>query len=52
MHGYCDVLRRSPEGRRAWDAFILPSEQGAETPEGMVQAEEGCLIQVERGVSH
>jgi len=37
MHGRCDVLHRSLEGRRAWDAFILLSE-------GMVQAEEGCLI--------
>ena len=49
MHGRCDVLHRSLEGRRAWDAFVLPSEQGMETPEGMVQAEEGCLIQAEEG---
>ena len=49
MRGRCDVLRQSPEGRRAWDAFVLPSEQGVETPEGMVQVEEGCLIRGEGG---
>jgi len=48
-HGRCDVFCQSLEGRRAWDAFVLPSERGVETPEGIVQAEEGCLIQVEGG---
>ena len=52
MHGCCDILRRSPEGRRAWDAFISQLEQGTETPEEMVQAEEVCLIQAEGGISH
>ena len=47
MHGCCDILRRSPEGRRAWDAFISQLEQGTETPEEMVQAEEVCLIWAE-----
>ena len=41
MRGRCNVLRQSPEGRRAWDAFVLPSEQGAETPEGMIRVEGG-----------
>ena len=27
----------------------MPLEWGVETPEGMVQAEEGCLIQAEGG---
>jgi len=49
MHGHCNVLRQSLEGRRAWDVFVLPSEQGAETLEGMIQAEEGCLIWAEGG---
>ena len=49
MHSRCDVLCQSPEGRRAWDAFVLLSEQGIEMLEGMVQVEEGCLIQVEEG---
>jgi len=44
MHGRCDVLHQSPEGRRAWDALVLSSERGVETLEGMVQTEEGCLI--------
>ena len=52
MHGRCNILRQSPEGRRAWDTFVLPLEQGVETPEGMVQAEEECLIWVEGGISH
>jgi len=47
MYSCCDVLCRSSEGRRAWDAFILLSEQGVETLEGMVQAEERYLIQAE-----
>ena len=47
MRGRCNVLRQSPEGRRAWDAFVLPLERGVETPEGMVQAEEGCLVRGE-----
>jgi len=49
MHGCCDILHRSPEGRRAWDTFVLPSEWGVETPEGMIQAEEGHLIRAEEG---
>jgi len=49
MRGRYDVLRQSPEGRRAWDALVLPSEQGVETLERMVQAEEGCLIRGEGG---
>jgi len=48
-HSRCDVLCQSLEGRRAWDAFVLPSEQGAEMPEGMVQAKEGCLIRAKGG---
>jgi len=52
MYGRCDVLHRSLEGRRAWDTFVLPSEWGVETPEGMVQVEEGRLIRTEGGVSH
>jgi len=43
MCSRCDVLCQSPEGRRAWDALVLPSERGVETPEGMVQAEGGGL---------
>ena len=43
MHGHCNVLRQSLEGRRAWDVFVLPSEQGAEMLERMVQAEEGVF---------
>ena len=49
MRGRCDVLRQSLEGRRAWDAFVLLSERGVEMLEGMVQAEEGCLIRAEGG---
>jgi len=49
MRSRCDVLRQSPEGRRAWDVFVLLLERGVETPEGMVQAEEGCLIREEEG---
>jgi len=49
MHGRCDVLCQSPEDRRAWDAFILLLEQEVEILEEIVQAEEVCLIQVERG---
>jgi len=49
MCGRCDVLCQSLEGRRAWDALVLPSERGVETLEGMVQAEEGCLIWEEGG---
>jgi len=49
MHSHCDILHRSLEGRRAWNECVLPSEQGAEMPEGMVQAEEGYLIWVKRG---
>ena len=49
MHGYYDIFCQSLEDRRAWDAFVLPLEQGAETPEEMVQAEEVCLIQMEGG---
>ena len=49
MRGCCDVLRQSPEDRRAWDTLVLPSERGVETPERMVQAEEGYLIRGEGG---
>ena len=49
MHSCCDVLYQSPEGRRARDEYVLPSEQGVETPEGMVQVEKRCLIRVEGG---
>jgi len=31
---------------------VLPSEQGAETPEEIVQAGEVCSVRVEGGVSH
>ena len=52
MHSRCDVLHRSLGERRVWDAFVSWSEQGVETPEEMVQAEEACLIRVEGEVNH
>jgi len=36
MRDHCNVLRRSPEGRRAWGVFVVPTKRGTETPEGMV----------------
>jgi len=52
MHSHCDICHQSLEDKRAWNAFILPSEWGVETLEEMVQTEEVCLIWVEGGISH
>jgi len=32
MHGCCGVCHWSPEDKRAWNMFVSPLEQGAETP--------------------
>jgi len=52
MHSCCDILCQSLEDRRAWDAFILLSEQGVEILEEIVQVEERCLIWAEGRISH
>ena len=49
MHGRCDILHWSLGSRRAWGVSVGLVEWGVETPEGMVQVGEVCLVQPEEG---
>ena len=44
MRDHCDILRWSPEGRRAWGVFIASAERETETLEGMVWVGEVCSV--------
>jgi len=49
MCGRCDILHGSPGGKRAWGVSVRLAEWRVETPEGMVQVGEVCLVQPEEG---